>query len=265
MTRQSDHEGHATAMTEQPTSAVMDLQRAHRSVRDYTDQPVDDALLAQLIASARGAASSSFIQAYSLVRVHRAEARARIAKAAGGQRWVEQAPVFLVCCADLRRVDHACRAQGRGELAGWSEHSLAAVVDCALFAQNLMLAGESVGLGGVFIGGIRNDPDVVVAELALPQWVLPLFGLCLGWPSEQAKGQAVKPRMPVELILHQDRYRDPDPAEIGAYDATMAAYYRSRGSNARLDDWSAATANAVQGKKRKHMLDVLRGQGFFRC
>ncbi|NCA72773.1 MAG: oxygen-insensitive NADPH nitroreductase, partial [Sphingobacteriia bacterium] len=84
----------------------MDLQRAHRSVRDYTDDPVDDALLARLIASAQGAASSSFIQAYSLVRVHRAEARARIAKAAGGQRWVEQAPVFLVCCADLRRIDH---------------------------------------------------------------------------------------------------------------------------------------------------------------
>lgn len=82
-------EGTETAMTEQPTSAVMDLQRAHRSVRDYTDEPVDDALLARLIASAQGAASSSFIQAYSLVRVHRAEARARIAKAAGGQRWVE--------------------------------------------------------------------------------------------------------------------------------------------------------------------------------
>ena len=100
MTRQSDHEGTQTAMTEQPTSAVMDVQRVHRSVRDYTEEPVDDALLARLIASAQGAASSSFIQAYSLVRVHRAEARARIAKAAGGQRWVEQAPVFLVCCAD---------------------------------------------------------------------------------------------------------------------------------------------------------------------
>jgi nitroreductase len=242
----------------------MDLQRVHHSVRDYTAEPVDDALLERLIQSAQGAASSSFIQAYSLVRVHRPEARARIAGAAGGQRWIEQAPVFLVCCADLRRVDHACRAQGRGELDGWAEHSVAAIVDCALFAQNLMLAAESVGLGAVFIGGIRNDPQAVVDTLVLPEWVLPLFGLCLGWPSEQARQQPVKPRMPVELILHQDRYRDPDPAELGAYDATMAAYYRGRGTNARLDDWSAATANAVQGKKRKHMLDFLRTRGFFR-
>lgn len=246
-------------------SAVLDCQRAHRSVRDYTGEPIDDRLLATLIESAQGAASSSFIQAYSLIRVDRPAARARIAAAAGGQRWIERAAVFLVCCADLRRVDHACRTQGRGELEGWSEHGLAAVVDCALFAQNLLLAAESVGLGGVFIGGIRNDPQVLVDELALPELVLPVFGLCLGWPSTRALQQAVKPRMPVELILHRDRYRDAEPDAIGAYDATMADYYRERAANARLDDWSAATANAIQGKKRKHMLDFMRGLGFFKC
>ncbi|MGB5834405.1 MAG: oxygen-insensitive NADPH nitroreductase [Thiohalocapsa sp.] len=247
-----------------PNSAVLDCQRTHRSVRKYTGEPIDDALLTTLIQAAQCAASSSFIQAYSLVRVNRPEARSRIAKAAGGQRWIEQAAVFFVCCADLRRIDHACQDQGRGELEGWSEHSLAAVVDCALFGQNLLLAAESVGLGGLFIGGIRNDPQQIVVELALPSLVLPVFGLCLGWPSEQALQQAVKPRMPAELILHQDRYRDVDPAEIGAYDATMASYYRERGTNARMDDWSAATANAIQGKKRKHMLDFMRGRGFFK-
>ncbi len=72
---------------------------------------------------------------------------------------------------------------------------------------------------------------------------MPVFGLCLGWPTEEALEQAVKPRMPVELILHKDRYRDPDPDEIGAYDAAMSEYYRGRGANARVDDWSAATAN----------------------
>lgn len=247
-----------------PSAPVLDCQHAHRSIRDYTDEPIDDRLLASLIESAQGAPSSGFIQAYSIVRVNRSEPRARIAKAAGGQRWIEQAPVFLICCADLRRIDHASRQQGRGELEGWSEHSLAAVIDCTLFAQNLLLAAESVGLGGVLIGGIRNDPQVIVDELVLPELVLPVFGLCLGWPSADARQQTVKPRMPIDLILHQDRYRDPDPSAIGAYDATMANYYRERGTNARVDDWSAATANAVQGKKRKHMLGFMRERGFFR-
>lgn len=245
-------------------SPVIDCQRAHRSVRHYTDEPITDSLLAMLIESAQSAASSSFIQAYSVVRVNRPVARERIAKAAGGQRWIEQAPVFLVCCADLRRIDLACREQDRGELEGWSEHSLAAVVDCALFGQNLLLAAESIGLGGVFIGGIRNEPQVIADELALPDLVMPVFGLCLGWPNERALQQPVKPRMPVELILHQDRYREADTDAIGAYDATMAIYYRERGAGARMDDWSAATANAIQGKKRKHMLDFMRDCGFFK-
>ncbi len=89
-----------------------------------------------------------------------------------------------------------------------------------------------------------------------------LFSPSLPW--EEALEQAVKPRMPVELILHKDRYRDPDPDEIGAYDAAMSEYYRGRGANARVDDWSAATANAVQGKKRKHVLDFVHGLGFFK-
>lgn len=246
-----------------PHSPVIDCQRNHRSVRDYADEPIADDLLTTLIEAAQCAPSSSFIQAYSLIRVNRPEARSRISGAAGGQRWIEQAPVFLICCADLRRIDHACRQQGRGELEGWSEHSLAAVVDCALFSQNLLLAAESVGLGGVLIGGIRNDPQVIIDALNLPELVLPVFGLCLGWPSEQAQAQAVKPRMPIDLILHQDRYCDPDPSAIGAYDATLATYYRERHTNARVDDWSAAAANAIQGKKRKHMLELMRRLRFF--
>jgi len=162
-----------------------------------------------------------------------------------------------VFCADLRRIDRACRGAGRGALEGWTEHSLVAVIDTSLFAQNLLLAAESLGLGGVFIGGIRNHPQVAVDQLELPELVVPLFGMCLGWP-------AVKPRLPVEVVLHQDRYREPSEAEMAEYDAAMAAYYASRSANARISDWSAATASAMQGKKREHMLEFLRERGFFR-
>lgn len=241
--------------------AVIRLLRRHRSVRRYTDEPIPPALLADLIRAGQGAATSSFIQAYSVLRVTRAAARVAIARAAGNQTWIEQAPEFLVFCADLRRVDGACRRQGVGALEGWTEHGLAAVVDTALMAQNCLVAAESVGLGGVFIGGLRNEPQVVAEQLGLPELVIPLFGLCLGWPAEDPE---VKPRMPLALILHQDRYREPDPVALADYDRTMADYYAARGSNARTDDWSATTARAVQGKKREHLLPFLRRFGFFR-
>jgi nitroreductase len=240
----------------------MRQQRAHRSVRQYTGEPIAGALLEEILRAGQAAASSSFVQAYSVVRVTRAEARAAIAAAAGGQVWIEQAAEFLVFCADLRRLDGACRHAGLGPLEGYTEHGLAAVVDVALFAQNVLLAAESAGLGGVFIGGIRNDPEVVADQLALPELVAPVFGMCLGWP---AAAPEVKPRLPLALVLHQDRYRDPDEAELAAYDAVMAGYYRSRSSNSKLSDWRTAAARALQGKKREHMAEFLQRRGFFRC
>ena len=243
------------------TPTVLRLQASHRSIRRYTGEPIPEPVLIELIRAGQGAASSSFIQAYSVIRVTRPEARSTIARAAGNQPWIEQAAEFLVFCADLRRVDRACRDQGAGPLEGWTEHGLAAVVDTTLMAQNVLLAAESLGLGGVFIGGIRNDPQVLVDVLQIPKLVVPLFGLCLGWPAESP---GVKPRLPVELVLHQDCYQDPDPAAIADYDRVMADYYRGRGNNARRSDWSGTTARAVQGKKREHLLPFLQKLGFFR-
>jgi len=242
-------------------SPVIKQQMTHRSIRQYQDEPIAPDLLETLIRAGQAAATSSFIQAYSVVRVTRPETRSAIAVAAGGQQWIEQAAEFLVFCADLRRINDACRRSDAGEIEGWSEHGIAAIVDVALMAQNVLLAAESVGLGGVFIGGIRNDPRAVADQLRLPNLVAPVFGMCLGWP---ATSPEVKPRMPVNLILHQDTYRDPEPDELADYDATMADYYRRRSTNTRTSDWSAVTAQAMQGKKREHMLAFLREQGLFR-
>lgn len=236
------------------------LQLQHSSVRRFLPRPLDPGQLESLIRCGQAAATSSFIQAYSVIRVTRAEARAAIATAAGGQVWIEKAPEFLVFCADLRRIDGACRRAGKGALDGFSEHSLAAIVDVALMAQNVLLAAESQGLGGVFIGGIRNAPQVVVEQLGLPELVTPVFGMCLGWPDE---ANPVKPRMPVDYVLHQDSYRDLSEQEVSRYDRVMADYYAGRGSNIKLSDWSSAVATAMQGKKREHMLEFLRARGFF--
>lgn len=241
-------------------SHTQQLQLQHRSVRRFQERPLDPGQLEDLIRCGQAAATSSFIQAYSVIRVTRPEARAAIAQAAGGQVWIEQAPEFLVYCADLRRIDAACEGAGRGGLEGFSEHAVAAIVDVALFAQNVLLAAESQGLGGVYIGGIRNDPQVCVDQLDLPKWVSPVFGMCLGWPDENNE---VKPRMPVDFVLKQDRYVDISVADLAAYDEQMAAYYAGRGANVKLSDWSTATANAVQGKKREHMLAFLHSRGFF--
>ena len=239
---------------------TMRCMHRHVSVRAFQDRPLEPGLLDRLIACGQAASTSSFIQAYSVIRVRDRANRERIAEAAGNQAWIVSAPEFLVFCADLKRIEYCCKKSGQGEIDGYTEHFLAASVDTALMAQNVLLAAESVGLGGVFIGGIRNDPATVSACLELPRLVYPVFGMCLGWPDQR---HAVKPRMPLDDILHDDRYRAAELEQrVDDYDRVMRAYYASRGSNRRVSDWSEQSAKAVQGKKREHMLDFLRGQGF---
>lgn len=241
---------------------ILEAQLSHRSIRQYTDKPIEDALLHQLIHSAQGAASSSFIQAYSLIQVTNKDNRQKIATLAGGQKWIESAAEFFVICADLTRVEYACIQQDLGALEGNTEHFLTSTVDAALFAQNLMLGAESEGLGAVFIGGIRNDTDQIAELLNLPDQVYPVFGLCLGWPDSEPD---LKPRLPVEVILHKDSYDSTRcEADVKAYDAQMEAYYQSRSGSQKISNWSEQTAAAVQMKKREHMLPFLQKRGFLK-
>ena len=242
---------------------VMNLMQEHSSVRSYTNEKINLSLLEELITCGQSAASSSFIQAYSVIRVVDPVKRNIIAEAAGGQSWIREAAEFMVLCADMQRINYASLKNGGGELKGYTEHFVAATVDTALMAQNILLAAESAGLGGVFIGGIRNDPKVVAETLELPKHVFPAFGLCLGWPVQK---NAVKPRMPVATILHQDTYDvDGVAKSVDNYDETFAAYYDSRASNSKSTDWSAPTARAIQGKRREHMLAFLQERGFINC
>ncbi|HPE61186.1 MAG: oxygen-insensitive NADPH nitroreductase [Thiothrix sp.] len=244
-------------------NAVMQAMRNHRSIRKFTPEPIAPETLQALIRSGQAAPSSSFIQAYSVIRVSNPEHRARISEVAGGQPWIREAAEFLVYCADLYRINYLCEQQGMGTLTGRTEHFLAASVDVALMAQNVLLAAESIGLGGVFIGGIRNDPARVSELLELPERVYPVFGMCLGHPAQEIE---VKPRLPVEVILHEGRYQQERvPAQVAAYDAAMADYYQARSSNRKLSDWSAQTAAAIQKKQREHMLSFLQARGFLKC
>ncbi len=239
---------------------VMETMLSHASVRQFTEQTVSQETLESLIRCGQAAASSSFIQAASVIQVTQTEVRAQIAELAGGQTWVLAAPVFLVFCADLQRVNYACVKNGLGALEGHTEHFITATVDTALVAQNVLLAAESIGLGGVFIGGIRNNPQLVCDLLKLPEQVYPVFGMCLGWPMQ---ANAVKPRFPVQTILHTDSYNlSQVTAQVEDYDQQMQTYYQTRGSHQRVSNWSAQTAGAVQKKQRPHLLKFLQNRGF---
>ncbi|HBV40669.1 MAG TPA: oxygen-insensitive NADPH nitroreductase, partial [Erwinia sp.] len=159
---------------------TIDLLCSHRSIRSFTDQPIGEAERAAIIAAAQGASSSSFLQCSSIIRITDKAMRAKLVELTGGQKYVGQAAEFWVFCADFNRHQQICpEAQ-----LGLAEQLLLGCVDTALMGQNALVAAESLGLGGVYIGGIRNGIAEVTELLGLPKFVLPLFGLCLGWPEQ---------------------------------------------------------------------------------
>ena len=238
---------------------VIDLLRSHRSIRKFTDEPLDEELVEKIVSAGLASATSSNLQGTTVIRVRNDETRSAIAELAGGQAYVETAAAFFVWCADLHRSSVACEMGGGEFHAGMTEHFIIAATDCAIAAQSAVVAAESVGLGICYIGGIRNDPAKMTELLQLPEQVVPLFGLCLGWPDQDP---ALKPRLPLSVTLKEETYvHDGDRVGIETYDEQMRAYYLER-TGGKVDRTWSADMSALLGKEsRPHMQPYLDGQG----
>ena len=235
--------------------------KAHRSIRKFSDREVDDQTLEAIIAAAQCAATSHFVQAYTVIRVRDMKKRQAIAELAGSQDWVARAPVFLVFCADFNRLETVCNIHDTVMEKGWAEQFVTATVDAALLAQNVLIAAESLGMGGVYIGGIRNDPQTVCNLLEIPDQAYPVFGMCLGWP---AQDPPPKPRLPVDAVLYTDRYpQQHDTDMLTAYDRATNHYYLNRNSNLKDETWSRQMAEFMGRVIRPHMKAFLERKGFF--
>lgn len=236
-------------------NSTLETMLSHRSIRKFTDQPIPAETFASLIDCARAASSSSNIQCVSIIRVTDSAKREQLAEFAGGQAYVAQAAEFLVFCADFNRHQQI-KPDAR---LGFTEQTLIGAVDSALMAQNCLLAAESLGLGGVYIGGLRNNPDKVCQLLNLPEHVFPMFGLCLGYPDQDP---GLKPRLPADLIVHTDQYQPLDRDKLAQYDQTMREYYVARTGGKVDQSWSEQISTTLSKEARPFMKQCLNDQGF---
>ena len=169
-------------------NATLDLLFAHHSVRRWLDRDSDGAALRTILAAAQSGPSSSNQQVASVV-VRSADLKAQLAEVAGAQQraHILAAPVVLVWLIDYARARRL--AAERGSDIGTIEYLDAALVgetDIGIAAQNAVTAAESLGLGTVFLGSLRNDAERVAAIRGLPEGVVPFFGLEIGHPDPSA-------------------------------------------------------------------------------
>ncbi len=247
-------------------NATIETILNHRSVRAYAEKPLEPQTLELLVAAAQSASTSSNLQTWSVVAVEDSARKDRLAQLAGNQEHIRRCPLFLVWIADLSRL----KALGlkRGVAHGSLTHLetfLVATIDSALAAQNAATAAESMGLGVVYIGGMRNHPEEVAKELGLPSYAFATFGMCIGYP-DSLRPASVKPRLPQAAVLHREQY---DASALDAatqsYNTIMTEFYTTQGMK-NDGPWDLHSLNRVRGPEamagRHRLVEALNNLGF---
>lgn len=221
-------------------NSALQVLLAHRSFRDYTDEPVSDADLDTIIAAAQRAPSSVHAQMISLIVVRDPAKRAKIAEIAGNQPWIAKAPVFICVVADFAKTAAAVEHAGEKQLVHETvEGFAAAALDSGIALTTLSTAARALGLGTVMIGGVRNNPQAMIDLLGLPPLSFPFIGICIG---HAATTPPLKPRLPVKTFRHDEQWHGvPDKATIEAYNEELMNYWKSINRADGLP-WSDATA-----------------------
>jgi nitroreductase len=239
---------------------------SHRSIRAYLSKPLPAGTLELLVTAAQSASTSSNLQTWSVVAVEDAARKERFAQLANGQAHIQQAPLFLVWLADLARLASIAKQKGLPhEGLNYLEMFLMAAIDASLAAQNAAIAAESLGLGTVYIGAMRNRPEEVAAELGLPPHVFAVFGLCVGYP-DPSKPTAIKPRLPQAAVLHRERYSlEAQAPAIAHYNEIMQAFYAEQNMTVE-GDWSQHSSDRIATpeslRNRAHLREILNKLGF---
>jgi FMN reductase [NAD(P)H] len=154
------------------------------------------------------------LQLYSVVVTRSAEMKAKLAPAHFNQPMVTEAPVVLTICADFNRTSSWARC--RKAEPGYNNFLsfMNAAIDALLFTQTLCNLMDEEGLGYCYLGTTVYQPQQIIDLLHLPQLVMPVATLTVGWPAEQPP---LSDRLPLESFVHQERYNDYLADDIDRY------------------------------------------------
>jgi FMN reductase (NADPH) len=250
------------------TTPTIELIRRHGSVRNYKPDPVPTSMIAAIVSAAQCSSTSSNLQMMTVIAVTDAEKRARVAGWCGNQAHVAQAPLLLVWCADLHRLDRVCELRGYSQVTGYVENFLVAAADAVIVAQTAALAAESLGLGICYIGSIRNRTQDMIELLRLPRLVFPVVGMTVGWP---ATPPPIRPRLSTSAVLHCESYNQDQEQALYDYDRAMVetGIYEGRqvpvpGKPDTVEDygWMEHSARRICQPTRTDLRQVLERQGF---
>jgi len=211
---------------------LYDLMMKRRSARNFKDQEIPEHIIEELLDAANNAPSGGNIQPISIILVQEAERRKELAEMVGDQPWVKNAPLSLIFCIDFFRIKKWAsmfETDFKGEKA--LSHFLIAYADLMCSAQNVVILAEDYGLGSVYIGTILDAIDKARKYFTIPEYVLPLMVLSIGYPKSVPKNV---PKLKRDVIAHREKYRELSDDEIkmafedkyGSFDDNLERYFQ---------------------------------------
>ncbi|MBO3723447.1 NADPH-dependent oxidoreductase [Actinomyces bowdenii] len=247
-----------TPLTNETIATLM----AHRTIRAFTDEPLDEATMTTVLDAARHAATSSFLQQTTIIRVTDPAVREAVHGASGQPYVGGTRGELLLCVVDLHR-NAVIRQRAGADLEPLERMSvfLQAVEDTLIAAQSMVVAAESLGLGTVYLGSIQGDAPAVIRALDLPERTFPLLGLIVGHPDQDPQ---YKPRLPRGITTGLNTYPRLEAHEqaLADYDRLVQDYYDLRDAGARLDSFTRiiATKLGVGAAATAPTLEILHAQ-----
>lgn len=192
----------------------MDIDRYfanRRTVRRYTAQEVAPELLTQLLEEATHAPNTGNMQLYSVIVTRSEEGKRALAPLHFNQPAATGCSVLLTFCIDINRFNLWCKEGNADAGFGNLQMLLAGAIDASLFAQQFNTLAEIHGLGCCYLGTTAYNAPEIAKVLELPDGVVPLVSLTVGYPEGEAP---LSDRLPLAAIVHDEKYRQYTPEQI---------------------------------------------------
>lgn len=171
-----------------------------RSIRKYSNKPIEDEKILQLIESARIAPSGSNTQPWHFIIVKSESTRQKLGKVSHDQKWMSTAPIHIVCVADIR-----ARIKDDVEIAldeNSPEPELKLIIrDATIAIEHIVLEAENLGLGTCWVAWFVQEDIRPILNIPSDKYVVGIIPV--GYADETPKP---RPRKKFEDIIHYENW-----------------------------------------------------------
>ena len=211
-------------------------------------------LVRLLCTCALSAPSKGGLQQSDILIVRNVEKRRAIAGLIPSQPWISTAPVFLIFLANGKRVSEFSKSHHTAFQDDLLDAFFNPIVDTGVLLANFMRAADAVGLGTCPISAICIHAHPVSQLFELPEKVIPVAGLCVGWPEDEG---TIQSRLPLAVSLHEDKFE-------GKLEDKFKDNARSRKSDRskHFAGWTAEKAQRVASSQATDFGSFVRSKGF---